>query len=484
MNKKIISIVFLIFLNLNIFSVNWNVYTSNNYLRLSDSVVRDIDKDGIDEIIVSSFTFSGKFIDVYKIDNGNLKVIDKLKVPERTIFFDVGDLDNDGSTDIVFLTSNGLYYRNITENKPLRVINSIFSEIVVAQPELLKSVTMIIDLNGDGKNELIIENVRAIEIYETASFTKKGSINLETVLEFSMVPGQFYPQYIFYTLPIILVDDLDNDNKKEIITKFPHSVNIYGQTKNNGWYLKSILKMKQDNVYFLSNSFVKFSFPVISDIDNDKIKEIVVSSANLDLPRIRFEAVGDLFYLDNNVYKPNKNKQIVIKGIPLNLPYFITLNNQKYKDFLCPVIPFNLISIFGLLSGGGTINVPFMYYEQKEEKFDMIWGKKMFEIPFRIENITSFVEALPFDTFKEGEFPDFYYFIHNFKYKNADILYYYYDQVKKSYQQQVIQTLSLPYYTPELPATLKLGKFSKNSKKDVLFIIHRNFYVIARDNAD
>lgn len=488
-----------------IFSDDWTVSKSSDYIRITDSKIKDLDNDGIEEIIISSFGYLGKTLDIYKVISNNLILIDSMKVPQNTIFFDAGDLNNDEKTEILFLTSYGIYYRKIenlfengnsaqdkvifeksvkdnkqTGNNNFTIKENIYSEIVVPQPELLKSVSMIIDLNGDKKNELIIENVRSIEIFETSTFTRIDRIVLETILEFSMVPGQFYPQYIFYTLPIILVDDLDGDNKKEIITKFPKSINIYNLNGAGKWEIKRVIKMMEDNVYFLSNSFVKFSFPVIADIDNDNIKEIVVSSANLDMPRIRFEAIGDVYYFEKNKFIINKNKQILLKGIPINLPYFMNISNSKYKDFICPVIPFNLISIFGLLSGNGTINVPFIYYTQNADKFDMNRGKKLFEIPFRIENITSFVEELPLDNFKQGEFPDLYYFLHNYKKKTADITHYYYDPLKKSYQTAVISTLELTKYLPELPATLKLGNFSLHIKKDVLFITHRNLYVISR----
>ncbi|HOV13042.1 MAG TPA: VCBS repeat-containing protein [Spirochaetota bacterium] len=503
---KILLFFILVITVFQLFPDEWNVSVSEDYLRITDSKIKDLDNDNIDEIVVSYFTSKGKFIDIYKSIKGELVLIDKIKVPQNTIFFDAGDLDNDNKADILFLTSYGIYFREIenlftkdnndeltkekyqnlikenknTNNSNFKIYENIYSEIVVSQPELLKTVNMIIDLNGDGKNELIIENIRSIEVYETKTFSIVDKIKLETILEFSMVPGQFYPQYIFYTLPIILVSDLDGDNKKEIITKFPKSINIYGRGSSGKYELKRVIKMGEDNVYFLSNSFVKFSFPVITDIDNDNIKEIVVSSANLDMPKIKFEAIGDVYYFDKNKFVINKNKQIVLKGIPINLPYFLNISDDKYKDFICPVIPFNLISIFGLLSGNGSVNVPFIYYTQDKEKFDMNRGKKLFEIPFRIENISSFVEELPFDSFKKGELPDFYYFQHNYKQKIADITHYFYDDKKKSYQNITITTLSLKNYTPELPSTLKLGNFSLHIKKDVLFITHKNLYLISR----
>ena len=419
------------------------VSVSGNYIRITDSKIIDLDKDGVDEVVISHFTYDGKFIDIYKSFFGELILIDKISVPKDTIFFDVGDLENDNKPVILFLTSNGIYYRKIenlfnsnikniiSKNDYQNLINKnpntnninfkwkehIRSEIVVPQPELLKTVNMIVDLDGNSKNDLIIENIRSIEIYETKEFTLKDKIKLETILEFSMVPGQFYPQYIFYTLPIILVSDLDGDKKKEIITKFPKSINIYKRDSLGRYENRAIVRMGEDNVYFLANSFVKFSFPVITDIDNDNVKEIVVSSANLDMPKIKFEAVGDVYYFEKNKFTINKNKQIVLKGIPINLPFFLNISDSKYKDFICPVIPFNLVSIFGLLSGNGFVNVPFIYYTQDKDKFELNKGKKLFEIPFRIENISSFVEELPFDNFKDGTFPDFYYFQHDYKQK-------------------------------------------------------------------
>lgn len=483
--KKYIIFFLIVFLQA-IFSEEWVVLKSKEYLRITDSFVRDIDNDGISEIIIASFSYSGKKVDIYKIVKNELLLIDEINVPKRTIFYDVGDIDNDKITDIVFLASDGLYYKsiNLTKDNPkikFNYISTIFSEIVVPQPELLKSVPMIIDLNEDGLNDLIIENIRAIEIFDTKNFTKLASINLETILEFALIPGQFYPHYIFYTLPIIQIKDLDNDNKKEIITKFPRSINIFGMNKGlTNWELKRKIFIGKDNVYFLSNSFVKFSFPVITDIDNDGIKEIIISSANLDMPRIKFEAVGDVYYFSKWDFNINESKQIVIKGIPLNLPYFFNISNGKYKDFICPSIPFNLVTIFSILSGRGNVNVPFMYYQQDKERFDVKNPKKLFEIPFRIEHITSFVEELPFDQYKENSYPDFYYFIHNPKEKTTDIIYYYYDKGK--YQSEIIKTLSTPDYTPELPGALKLGKFRNESKKDVLFIIHKRFFVVKRKN--
>ncbi|MCK4799150.1 MAG: hypothetical protein KAT05_17390, partial [Spirochaetes bacterium] len=426
-----------------------------------------------------------KFVDIYKIVNGNLSLIDKIEVPYYTVFFDVGDLDNNGKCDIVFLASDGLYYRDIShkfkENKvKLKHIKSIKSEIVVPQPELLTDVNMVVDLDGNGTNELIIENIRAIEIFETKNFKKLASIELKTILEYALIPGQFYPHYIFYTLPIILLKDLDNDNKKEIITKFPTTINVYSQNNLSDWGLKNRIFIGRDNVYFLSNSYVKFAFPVITDIDNDTIKEIVVSSVNLNMPRLKFEAIGDVYFLNKKNFKLNKNKKIIVKGIPLNLPKFFNISTDKYKDFIIPVVPFNLISVFGLLSGAGSVKVPFMHFKQDKEKFDVKHPKKLFEIRVRIENITSFVEELPLDQYKEGEYPDFYYFSHDFKKKTVNILYYYYYKKKEKYYSTVVKSLSIPGYRPELPSTLKLGNFSKNAKKDVVFITHKNLFVISR----
>ncbi|HOJ64313.1 MAG TPA: hypothetical protein PLE45_07815 [Spirochaetota bacterium] len=481
--KKYLFFFFILF-PIIIYSEEWIFLKSKDYLRITDSFVRDLDNDGIDEIIIASFTYSGKRVDIYKIVKNDLVLVDEIDVPKRTIFYDVGDIDNNKIMDIAFLASDGLYYKSINltkENQKLKLnyIPNIFSEIVVPQPELLKSVPMIIDLNGDGFNELIIENVRSIEIFDTKNFTKVAAIDLETILEFALIPGQFYPHYIFYTLPIIQIKDLDNDNKKEIITKFPRSINIFGINKGlDNWQLKRKIYIGKDNVYFLSNSFVKFSFPVITDIDNDGIKEIIISSANLDMPRIRFEAVGDVYYFSKWNFNINESKQIVIKGIPLNLPYFFNISNDKYKDFICPSIPFNLLTIFTILSGRGNVNVPFMYYQQDKDKFDIKNAKKLFEIPFRIEHITSFVEELPFDQYKENFFPDFYYFLFNPKEKTVDIIYYYYD--KNKYQSETVKVLSVPDYSSELPGCLKLGKFRNSSKKDVLFVIHKNFFVVKR----
>lgn len=483
--KRTIFIILIFCFGVSIFSDNWKLSESKEYLRITDCIIEDIDNDGIDEIIISSFSYSGKFVDVYKSVEGELKQIDSIEVPYYTVFFDVGDIDNNGKHDIVFLTSEGLLYRDIVFD--MRKRSNIFkkamnvnSEIMVPQPELLTDVNMVMDIDGDGKNELIIENIRAIEIYETANFTKLTSIPLKTVLEYALIPGQFYPHYIFYTLPIIQVKDLDNDKKMEIITKFPSSINIYGQKSLKKWEVKNRMYVGRDNVYFLSNAYIKFAFPVITDIDNDNIKEIVVSSANLNLPRLKFEAIGEVYYFKEKEFVINNNKRIEVKGIPLNLPYFYNISDDKYKDFILPMVPFNLISVFGLLSGAGSLKVPFLYFKQNKDTIDTKRPVKLFEISVRLENITSFVEELPLDQFETGEFPDFYYFAHDFKKKSVNIIHYFYNNDKGKYYSNVAKTISISNYRPDLPATMKLGKFSNHKKKDVLYFTHKNLYLLTR----
>lgn len=486
--KTAIYLFVLFLITLTAQAEDWQIDKSRNFHRITDSIVRDINNDGRDEIIISSFEGYAKFIDVYMVRKGKLVQLDKIRVPRNTIFFDAGDIDNDRICDIVFLTPDGLYYHNIStvykeysSQKNFKLIPHIRSEIVVPQPELLTNAPMVIDLDGNGTNELIVENIRAIEIYETGTFSKTASLNLETILEFSIIPGEFYPHYIFYTLPIILVTDMNNDGRKEIITKFPKSMNIYSHTDLTKWYLMDRIYVGKDNVYFLSDSFVKFSFPVIDDLDSDMVKEMIISTANLDIPKIRFEAVGDIYYFDKYHIKKYENP-IVLKGIPMNLPAFFAISDKKNKDLICPALPFNLYSIFSILSGHGDIKVPFLYLVQEEKGEFKIKDKKLFEIPFKIENIMSFVEELPFDQYQEGHFPDFYYFRHDIKNKKVDIDFYYYDESKRSYKDTTISRLDVPTYTPELPANLKTGYFTGGKRKDILFIIHTNFFIISRDN--
>ena len=475
--------IFLIFIfTLSIFSTNseeWKFFKSADYVRISDTIIKDLDGDGIDEITISYYDYNGKKVDVYKIENSELKLIDRINVPPSTIYFDVGDINNDKKAEIVFLASDGLYFRTIGENKQLTCIPSIFSEIVVSQPQLLKSVNLVMDLEGKGKNQLVIQNIKAIEIYETTNFSKLSSINLETFLEFSMVPGQFYPQYIFYTFPMTFITDIDGDGKKEIITKFPSSINIYAQQSLNKWYRKSVIKISKDNIYFLINSFVKFTFPVISNINNDNKKEIIVSSAHLDIPKLRFEALGDIYYEKNRDYVNDTAKQIVVKGVPLNLPVFLNISSKEYKDFIIPVIPFNIFTIFSILSGSGTIDVPFLYYQQTSNGFDTKKSRKLFEIPFRMENIVAFIEELPIDHYQDGEFPDFYYFSNNRKERKTDIIQYSLDDKKNSYKNETIIKLDYVVNWGET-SVLKLGTFSKSKKKEVAYITGHHIFLITR----
>jgi len=468
------------------FPEDWLVSKAGPYYRITDCVIVDVDYDGIDEVAIAHYKKQDKkYVDIFRVLNGNLTLIDQIEVPYYTVFFDIGDINNDKRCDIVYLTSEGLYYNEIStgaksSRSSLKFVGHIKSEIVVPQPELLTDVRMVIDLDNDGKNEFIFENIRNIEIYETADFQKIASINLATVLEYALIPGQFYPHYIFYTLPIIQVKDLDGDKRMEIITKFPRTINVYGFSALSEWSLKSSMNVVRDNVYFLSDAYIKFAFPVIVDIDNDNLKEVVISSANLDMPRLRFEAIGDVYFFNKNSLKINKSKKIIVKGIPLNLPYFFNITDKKIKDFIIPVIPFNLITVFTLLSGSGSAKVPFMLYTQSLEGFEIKNPRKLFEIQVRLENITSFVEELPLDQYKPDSYPDFYYFVHDFKKGTVDIMYYFNNEKNNKYESETVNSLSIPSYRKELPASLKLAHLSKNLKKDVVYITHDTLFVLSR----
>ncbi len=461
----------------------WNVIMSKNYQRITDCIIRDLDKDGFDEIVLSYFAYSGKKIDVYKYKDG-LVLTDTFNVPEYTVFFDAGDIDNDGTPDIVFLTSDGLYYapinlRGTKSDKSYKIQKNIRSEIVVPQPQLLTNVPMVIDMDGNGKNDLVVENVRQVEIYETSAFQSMGTIKLDTMLEFSIIPGEFYPHYIFYTLPIIQVVDLDNNGVKEIITKFPRSMNVYSMKSDKTWQLNNIIKVEKDNIYFLSNSFIKFSFPVIEDVDGDNMREVIISAANLDMPRIKFEAVGDMYYLDKTSFKTKSTGQLIIKGIPLNLPVFYNITDKKTRDLICPVVPFNLFSIFNIFNGSGDLKVPFYHYVYKDGKY-LDSPAKLFTISFKIENVMSFVEELPFDQVDPYSYPDFYYFKINNSKLYADIQYFHHSTDKNGYGEENIARIDMKKYRADLPSTLKIGRFSNKKRKDVMFITSSNFYLVVR----
>ena len=95
-------------------SDSWIVSKTKNYSRITDSIIEDIDFDQNEEIIISYYGHGKKGIDIYKVIDGKLVLLDSETVPYYTVFFDVGDIDNDGKIDILFLASDGIYYRNIS----------------------------------------------------------------------------------------------------------------------------------------------------------------------------------------------------------------------------------------------------------------------------------------------------------------------------------------------------------------------------------
>jgi hypothetical protein len=203
----------------------------------------------------------------------------------------IGDIDNDGDVDYVTsIQGIGGYYLDVLSNdgKGRFKLNRSKPEVhgYNTNPE---GHNTLIDVNGDGYLDYFFGgSKKGLNDFRNSAFLgyilndKKGAFKIDSMVDIgSFGSTKIAPKYTF-------VEDLDKDDKKEIIVYRSTGMGSGGVGTENDNFLNDILIFTVDNgklvnntskfIDTLSNSkmYSQESFLYFEDLDGDKIKDLFV----------------------------------------------------------------------------------------------------------------------------------------------------------------------------------------------------------------
>ena len=254
-------------------SINNYGFNNKNY-KLGNSqfarTVTDINGNGLNDLLVNDINNNLK-LNVYEFSNGNFQKISNDNWGDFKIARDIADVDGDGKLEILASSDrNGFLYEAPTQN-------AIPTDLVWSdQGNGNFWSSMIADTDSDGKNELLGFGNSGLRILESTSgnnFNQTANLN-------------FYGTDSITNSQVVLVEDFDNDGKKDIMFS-----NIFYSPSNPGIPITcvSVYENVSDNNYqrvFIDSiyRFIKGENIVSGDFNGDGKKDFAlgVTSQNSD----------------------------------------------------------------------------------------------------------------------------------------------------------------------------------------------------------
>lgn len=272
----------------------------------------DLDGDGKPDMVVTNK--SSNSVSVFRNTStiGTISFATPISLPTgvEPWYVIMGDLDNDGKFELI--TVNTQYNPgNISVLKNTSSIGNLSFAAVVnfACGSYPQSIT-IGDVDGDNKPELVVSNAVMDKFTILRNTTTLGIISFAAYLQFS-TGG--YPQYV-------LLEDMDNDGKKDITIAETNSVCILSTYRNTS-SIGSISFASKVNFGTGAGSAPASSFTV-SDLDGDAKPDIAVAINSAPPSKMsiykNISTTGSIAYQAQKDFNANGNLGYGISASDLN----------------------------------------------------------------------------------------------------------------------------------------------------------------------
>lgn len=214
--------------------------------------VEDLDNDGLKDLLVftspeETGAESQRWVSVYlqEPDSFPAAPAQRFRLPEAGILFDIGDVVGDSNKELVYFTDEGLAYLTFengafkTTPRKLFAGESIF---MLADPETVGIWDFVADMNGDGRDEILVPQFRSCELFlrrpNDAGWTAHA-IPLRMMPE---VFAYYNPRFSVgrhagarYALPYMLFDDYNADGRRDLLAVYPDSLVVFCQDERGAF---------------------------------------------------------------------------------------------------------------------------------------------------------------------------------------------------------------------------------------------------------
>ncbi len=239
-------------------------YGIDTDLDIQSLLLADVNNDGIDDIIYGD----GQWGSVFCYNSVTQAQIWKVNNPEHGVAaINYADLNNDGNKELIWSagwTSTGpdyLYIYNVTESKLLWRSDDILGPFYAVATG---------DVDGDGKIEIVAVSNESESGYN-------GGILLIIDAETNRLKWKSSSSFLYLVwtgLFNVAIDDIDNDGKNEILI-------AAGQTYTGEiWIIDGKEHTIKSSHIFSSEDVSEFYSMTVDDIDQDNKKELIAASSS------------------------------------------------------------------------------------------------------------------------------------------------------------------------------------------------------------
>ncbi len=250
------------------------------------SAIADIDNDGFNDLIFSSYLSAGIFI-YRNLGNGRLdasgfQFTNFWATGGNPSKIEISDFDGDGRKDIVVGNTATTYLSVFRNNTSITGSINLATRVDLQTSNNPYGVTFA-DLNSDGKPEIISTNYNTSQVSVFQNNCPLTTITAASFLRMDLSSTANGNPYGIH------VGDLDGDGKPEIVVT-NQSVAQYAIFKNN--YLSGNITSSHFSRFDINN--VQFQSGVeIADLDLDGKQEIVMANTNANTLHIYKNQIGN-----------------------------------------------------------------------------------------------------------------------------------------------------------------------------------------------
>ncbi|KAB1068111.1 T9SS type A sorting domain-containing protein [Tamlana haliotis] len=215
------------------------------------------------------------------------------------------DLNNDNSIDFTFTATNFFNHNKIFINND---INELDDKTICIQQSILPNKLTVIDMNGDGVEDICVGEMGGLAYFEKTSANKLGEIQ-------NLIGVETNPNTT--SLPSYHIIDINNNGLGDVV-----------DIANNTEHYKFYKNLGSDNFEFIQSIDFPDTFiaaePFFTDVDSDGFKDLIVYNLIEKADR-----TSDYYWSkNNNGLDFGALQSLTINGAPVSTP-----NSFAFDDF-------------------------------------------------------------------------------------------------------------------------------------------------------